>query len=66
MYGQAVLGGGSEAFLSQVGGVASLLNAAGRIAWGELGDLLGPIETIIFLVKVHPSKHSSSLFYNFV
>ena len=52
VYGQSVLGGGSESYLSQMGGIASLLNACGRIAWGELGDLIGPIETLIILVRI--------------
>ena len=54
VYGQSVLGGGYESYLSQMGGVASLLNACGRIVWGEVGDLIGPIETLMIMVRSCP------------
>jgi hypothetical protein len=52
VYGQSVLGEGSEIFLSRVGGIALLFNAAGRIGWGALGDRIGSIESLILMAPI--------------
>lgn len=47
VYGQKYFS--SELFLSTVGSVASIFNAAGRIFWGGLADRIGILETLIIM-----------------
>lgn len=48
-FGVQALGGSSETFLSTVGAVSALFNAGGRVAWGALGDRIGPIEALMLM-----------------
>lgn len=52
VYGTRALGAHTEHLLSLVGSIAGLFNAGGRIAWGALGDRIGPVEALLVMSSI--------------